>query len=79
MSEWVSVLQSFVLTTPQGQGFEYECFLFTLPMKIGFVSMNVWARELTLSFGDIDLNPSEVEMKIRNFILKDGGCIERAI
>ena len=36
--EWVSALQSCVLTNAQSRGFKSEHFPFTFPMKIGFVS-----------------------------------------
>ena len=52
LAEWVSMLQSCVLTNDQGLGFISERLLLTFPIKIGFVSMSVWARALTLSFGD---------------------------
>ena len=36
-------------------------------------------RRITLLLVMLDLNPTKVEMKMSNFILEDGGCIERMI
>ena len=42
---------------------------------MGIISGSDLTR-ITLLLVIIDLNLSEVEMKISNFILKDGGCID---
>ena len=45
---------------------------------LGIISGSVWTR-ITSLLVIIDLNPTKVEMKISNFIPKDGECIERTI
>ena len=39
----------------------------------------IWTRITSLSATIVVLNPTEVEMKISNFIFRDDGCKERMI
>ena len=44
--------------------------------NLGIITDSVWTR-ITLLSVIVDLIPTEVEIKISYFFLKDGGCIDK--
>ena len=70
VAEWVSVSIKV-----EGSNQDVAILKFVL---FQFSSGCIWTTIILLSV-ILDSNPTEVEMKTGNFILKDGGCLERTI